>query len=469
MLAVLLGHTRPARAALADDAYEAALTDDLSRREPRAVAAWERANRARAASRVEEARAAYAEVVALAPEFDAGHRRLCSVLEDEAAAIAACRRALELKTSWENEVGLAAALGRSPAGRPEAQRLADQAEARAPREVLVVELQAQLALSRNDPAAFLRFADRAAQVSPRDPTTAWMRTIAALIRGDADAARAALEQGKAAHVLAPEAEAELEAAVRSAEAAWTPKRIAKTFGMAVGLWVLLAALLFAAGSWLSRATLRATEVERGARGAITAGTRALRRTYGALIAFASVFYYASLPIVAALVVALGGALIYGCFAIGRIPVKLVLIALVFVAASLWAILKSLYIAFRPGKCETPGEEIRLRDHPKLEALLVSVAARIGTRPVDRVFVTPHTDMAVFERGGAIATARRRGERCLVVGAGLLRGMRIGGLKGVLAHEMGHFKNEDTAGAAFGSTSAKARPCGSGCRRTVSHA
>ncbi|AKV01578.1 hypothetical protein AKJ09_08241 [Labilithrix luteola] len=56
-------------------------------------------------------------------------------------------------------------------------------------------------------------------------------------------------------------------------------------------------------------------------------------------------------------------------------------------------------------------------------------------------------MAVYERGGAIASARGRAERCLVVGAGVLRGFRVGALKGVLAHEFGHFKNEDTAGGA----------------------
>ncbi len=48
----------------------------------------------------------------------------------------------------------------------------------------------------------------------------------------------------------------------------------------------------------------------------------------------------------------------------------------------------------------------------------------------------------------LATARGRGERCLIMGAGLLRGLRVGSLKGVLAHELGHFKNEDTAGGAL---------------------
>jgi Zn-dependent protease with chaperone function len=57
-------------------------------------------------------------------------------------------------------------------------------------------------------------------------------------------------------------------------------------------------------------------------------------------------------------------------------------------------------------------------------------------------------MAVYERGGPLQTARGKGERCLILGAGLLRGMRVGSLKSVLAHEFGHFKNEDTAGGAL---------------------
>jgi hypothetical protein len=44
--------------------------------------------------------------------------------------------------------------------------------------------------------------------------------------------------------------------------------------------------------------------------------------------------------------------------------------------------------------------------------------------------------------------RHRTVRCLVLGLGVLDGMRIGPFKAILAHEYGHFQNRDTAGGAL---------------------
>jgi Zn-dependent protease with chaperone function len=40
------------------------------------------------------------------------------------------------------------------------------------------------------------------------------------------------------------------------------------------------------------------------------------------------------------------------------------------------------------------------------------------------------------------------ERCLILGIGALQGLRLLDFKAVLAHEYGHFQNEDTAGGGF---------------------
>lgn len=84
----------------------------------------------------------------------------------------------------------------------------------------------------------------------------------------------------------------------------------------------------------------------------------------------------------------------------------------------------------------------------MRALLDEVAARVGTRPVDNVYVTPGTNLAVMERGGVLRQLGSSRERCLILGAGVLDGMRIGWLKAILAHEHGHFSNRDTAGGGF---------------------
>jgi asparagine N-glycosylation enzyme membrane subunit Stt3 len=69
------------------------------------------------------------------------------------------------------------------------------------------------------------------------------------------------------------------------------------------------------------------------------------------------YYYVSIPIVLALVVVGGGGLIYAFFAIGHVPIKLVLIVAVVVLVTIWAALKSLFIRIRD---EDPGEPLFLQ-------------------------------------------------------------------------------------------------------------
>jgi Zn-dependent protease with chaperone function len=93
----------------------------------------------------------------------------------------------------------------------------------------------------------------------------------------------------------------------------------------------------------------------------------------------------------------------------------------------------------------PGERLDLAHHPLLRQLLDRVAERIGTRPVDDVFLTPGTEIAVMERGGVQRQLTGGARRCLILGIGVLDGMTVGQLKAILAHEYGHFSNRDTAG------------------------
>jgi Zn-dependent protease with chaperone function len=153
----------------------------------------------------------------------------------------------------------------------------------------------------------------------------------------------------------------------------------------------------------------------------------------------------SLPLVALSVVLAGGGILYAIFSLGRIPVKLVLLVVIVVLVTLWSMLKSLLVR---GTDEDPGQRLDLRAHPRLRSLLGDVARRVGTRPVDNVYLTPGTELAVMERGGMGKHLRGQAERCLILGVGVLEGLKIGPLKAVLAHEYGHFSNRDTAGGGF---------------------
>jgi Zn-dependent protease with chaperone function len=416
---------------------------------PDAVAAWDQANADRLARRSLAARDGYVLVIAQAPTFDHAYRRLCGVESERARALRACRKALQLSTRWENHAALAQELMADKDAIAEATTEARAAAAAKPSDPSVLALQCELALRTGDAAGFQAHYGRLSSVAPNNPETLQLAVFEALVRGDTAGARAALARVKAQGAVPPEGQAQLEKMIDAVEDAWTPARIAKTFGLAVAAWLGTILALFAIGTLLSRATLRHTDAEADARdGAAVGGTRTLKRLYRAVITVAGVVYWISLPFVVALVVAGLGAAVYGCLAIGRIPIKLLLILLLVAASSVWALLKSVAITLRRPDDADPGESLALDRHPRLSALLAQVSARVGTRTVDKVFLTAGTDMAVYERGGALAAARGHAERCLVVGAGVLRGLPVGALKGVLAHEFGHFKNEDTAGGAL---------------------
>jgi Zn-dependent protease with chaperone function len=103
------------------------------------------------------------------------------------------------------------------------------------------------------------------------------------------------------------------------------------------------------------------------------------------------------------------------------------------------------LVVRRGVEEDPGTRLAESQAPEVWALAREVAAKIGTRPVDTIFLTPDTELAVSERGSLSARMRDQGHRFLILGVGVLDGMTRRQLSAILAHEYGHFSNRDTAG------------------------
>jgi len=159
--------------------------------------------------------------------------------------------------------------------------------------------------------------------------------------------------------------------------------------------------LFLLGMVLSRLTLR--EVYRGQTAGATVvgrGGRLVRSFYRGVIAVTSAAFYASVPI---------------------------------------------FIAAAGRRDEDLGRPLLAKESPRIWSLTADVARRLDTRPVERIYVTPGTEIAVMERGGALQKLRGSGERCLLLGLGALPGLRRGPFEAILAHEYGHFFNRDTAG------------------------
>jgi Zn-dependent protease with chaperone function len=211
-------------------------------------------------------------------------------------------------------------------------------------------------------------------------------------------------------------------------------------------WLLGMAILFVLGLVLSAMTLRASARPPAVEQAHARGSAAaLRRVYATVLWLCCAYYYVSIPFALATVVLGGGGLIYLLFAAGHVPIRLVLLIGLIVIVTIWATLKSLFVR---GSNEAPGKQLALAEHPKLRAALDEVAERVGTRPVDSVYLTPGTEVAVTERGGLTQQLRGKSERCLILGVAVLDGFDVAAFKSVLAHEYGHFVNRDTAGGGF---------------------
>src|SRR5262249_9605196 len=135
----------------------------------------------------------------------------------------------------------------------------------------------------------------------------------------------------------------------------------------------------------------------------------------------------------------------GFYALGTIPIRAVLLIVIFVSVSIGAMVRGL---FSRRADLAPGPELDLVKLPDLRRAVSEVAQRIGTRPADVVYVTPGAQIAVFERGGVVKQLAGRRQRCLILGVATLEGLSIRPFKSILAHEYGHFSNRDTAGGAF---------------------
>ena len=428
--------------------FDVRVEQQLTALDPGAVETWRAANTAREADKHDEAARLYAIVFARVPSFVHALRRQAGEeleIGRRDLALQHGRQALELDRSPENLAMLAAALvtlkdnGKpSAAELSEAKKLAAEAARKNPRDGYPQMVLGEIAVASNDPDMLRSATEKLEVLAPNDPTTHLFRLSVAASEGRWGDAQAALDRAKAAG-LPPAAYAGMKTQLESA----TPFYIRwwKPAAMALTGWVGGFALLLVAGAVLSTVAMRAArKTPQQASQNATGLSQGVRRAYSAVLTLSCLFYYASIPIVIGLVLAAAGSIIYGCFALGRIPVKLVIAVVAIAGVTVVSMVKSLL--HRPTD-EDPGTRLDLAKEPKLQALLHDVAKRIGTRPVDNVYLTPGTTVAVMERGN-----RKHRERCLILGLGALEGLQVRPLKAILGHEYGHFSNRDTAGGAF---------------------
>jgi len=434
------GVTEAAATPLSRASYDREFAEELRVLDASAVPLFEQANQARDKSDHGAAERLYGELFQRVPKFFHAERRRCQELlelnrRDEALAL--CRDAAERAPISANLATLAMVLQRKEGHAPtsteidEALSLLDRAEQLDPNDATVASLQCELAVKRRNLPELQRCLPRVQKFAPDEPATAWYAWIAAIANNNLDEAETQIERARKNHAPAGMI-AEMTRGTEEARP-WTSVVFHWAWRV-LAVWAALSAILVLFGMVLSHLTLRTAESWNAESAQRTA---TLRRIYRAVLFVTSGLYYVSLPLVLFIAAAAAAALIYGMLAIGWVPIKLALVIVLMVVASAIAMVRSLL--FRPGN-EDPGVKVALGAETKLRATLDEVAGHIGTRPVDTVYMTPDTNLAVFERKG--------GERCLLIGAGVLERMPLDAFKAILAHEYGHFSNRDTAGGGF---------------------
>ncbi len=439
-----------------DQAREERLIADLAARAPLAAPLFRSATEAADREQWAVAAAEYAKVLALVPDFDAALRRRGHALVKlgrRAEGIASHEQAISVQRSAANLASLAFTLldgaksrgsgstsrAASPADLKRALALAREAAQMEPAEADYGAIWAQAAL-RADDTEGLRQATSLLLRNHRDQMST--HYFAALLAAmDEDWVQAESEIREAGRLGLPQEAVDsfLAAGVGSRATGW---RWAKRVGVVTLAWALGLVGLFLVGKLLSSLTL--AQIENDTSAALAPqGVRRLRAVYRYVLTLAGLYWYVSLPFVAALVLAVSGSLIYGFLMAGRIPVKLVAILVIGVLVTLYALVRSLFVKAREDA--DPGRRLTEAEAPGLWRMTREVARDLGTRPVDQIWLTPHTEVAVFERGTVRERMQDRARRALIIGTAILDGFDRNALRAVLAHEYGHFSHRDTAG------------------------
>ena len=322
--------------------------------------------------------------------------------------------------------------------------LADRAYALQPDDVRVIAVATEARAFGPHPEEALPYARRGVDLQPDNPVTHSLLAIALSHTNDFEGAGREAARARALGLASDRAD-QLDRSLFFFE--WFPLIfLSLLLLLPIGGYLGSALFLLVSGWGLSRMTLKAASrlpEETSGRAVGLAGW--LRWSYRAVLWLCCGFYYLSLPLLVIGIILLVSAIFLAILAIGYIPIKLMVILAIAALVTVWAVIKSVFV--RP-KDEDPGPKLDLGEHPRFAGLLKEVAGRVGSPEVHSVYLTAGTDIAVTERGGLLKQLRRKTERCLILGVGVLEGMSVQQLKAIIAHEHGHLRNEDTAGGAF---------------------
>ncbi|MDG4833448.1 M48 family metallopeptidase [Solwaraspora sp. WMMD1047] len=129
-------------------------------------------------------------------------------------------------------------------------------------------------------------------------------------------------------------------------------------------------------------------------------------------------------------------------------------------ATVWAVGYGTWKAIRTKPAEPHGLPLDRATAPHLWATVDELAAVVGTRAPDEIYLVPDVNAAVMERTRLMGLVG--GRRYLYIGMPLLQAFTVAQLRSVLAHELGHYSGRHTR---LGAVSYRGRIA---LRRTIGH-
>lgn len=298
---------------------------------------------------------------------------------------------------------------------------------------------AKFSLESNDMDEFRRYSGQLYEKFPEDKHSRFFRGIDYLDRKDWAAAERELKAARDAGVPEEDIAAFLKLAIDNQKWIW---EYAAIVGIILGAWLIGLVVLYAIGLFLSKSTLKTIKSDPNVD---FSKQKFKNRAYRFVIWFAGIYYFLSLPIALLLSIALPVSLMYGALSLPFLSWPVIAIVLAGGVTGVATAISGLKASFvRIPKPEI-DHKLTPEDAPRLWEIVNDVADKVGTRPVDEIWLIGTADLAVSERGSFLKQLRDRGRRVLVLGTEAIDQMDEGAFRAILAHEYGHFQNRDTAG------------------------
>jgi Zn-dependent protease with chaperone function len=429
-----------------DSDFEQEVIDRLEAINPEAVPVFQQATQAYDTSDYVTAKIGFEQVLELAPDFPDALRRLSYTelqLGQYENALTHAQKAYDLNPSTYNKTALARSLNATekPENTARALTLAKEAVQEIPDDPAALNELMVAAFLQEDFETLGTSSKTLIRLLPEFPLPHFF--YAMVMAEDGKWERAEQELIKAGELGMPADDIDkllVETGIAQQAMLY---RSARRSSYVVAGWLIGLGILFLAGLILSKATLSA--VRKSQSQANTTPSRnelSIRSIYRVVIFLTSTYFYISIPLIIFVLLIVAAGIIYYFYTQGLTFNRGVIFIIITILYTLYAVIRGIFYRSRQ---QDPGRELEPGEAPALWKLTREVADKLQTSPIQAIFLTPGTELAVYEKGGMLQKSRGKGVRSLVLGLGVLSGMTQGQLKAILAHEYGHFTGKDTAG------------------------